>query len=387
MNKLYDVLEICLKELENGASLDSVLARYPDQARELRPILKTAKLARRMAVPAPSSDVVRAGRARLLQRAAEMREGKYAPSRKRVIPTFKRFALSFSMAAVLLLSGTGILGASASALPGENLYPVKRSWEDVRLLLVFNSDSHDALKSHFENERLHEVSKLLEEGRDEPIRFVGIYTLINGTTYISGLPVAIIASTQLPVEGLESGKPVAVSGYTNANGVVEVTAITLLPAGTYVPAGQPVEVESTDDGDSDSDSNPAPDQNTDSESGSDTGSSNAPKEKTRSDIHYFEAEGTVEALSEFTLVLNGKTVYFDNVRISGDLIVGARVEIKGYYASDGRFMVTEVEVKQWKSDSNDDGSDSDSNDDGSDSNHDNDDDDGHDGHHDHDSHD
>lgn len=250
MNKLYDVLEICLKELENGASLDSVLARYPDQARELRPILKTAKLARRMAVPAPSSDMVRAGRARLLQRAAEMREGKYAPSRKRVIPTFQRLALSFSLAAVLLLSGTGILGASASALPGENLYPVKRTWEDVRLLLVFNSDSHDALKSHFESERLHEVSELLAEGRDEPIRFVGIYTLVDGTTYISGLPVTIIASTQLPVEGLESGKPVAVSGYTNTNGVVEVTAITLLPAGTYVPAGQPVEVESTDDGDS-----------------------------------------------------------------------------------------------------------------------------------------
>ena len=30
MNNLYDVLEICLQELENGADMESVLARYPD---------------------------------------------------------------------------------------------------------------------------------------------------------------------------------------------------------------------------------------------------------------------------------------------------------------------------------------------------------------------
>ncbi len=42
MNDIYDVLEICLQELENGADMESVLARYPELAAELRPILKAS---------------------------------------------------------------------------------------------------------------------------------------------------------------------------------------------------------------------------------------------------------------------------------------------------------------------------------------------------------
>ena len=38
-NKLYDALEICLQEIENGATLENVVARFPDLAAELRPIL------------------------------------------------------------------------------------------------------------------------------------------------------------------------------------------------------------------------------------------------------------------------------------------------------------------------------------------------------------
>ena len=346
MNKRYDLLEICLKELENGASLDAVLARFPKQAAELRPILKASIQARRMAASEPTAEAIRTGRAKLLQHAAGMREGKRSPLRRRIIPTFQRLALSLSLTAALLLSGTGLVGASASALPGENLYPVKRTWEDVQLLFVFNSDVHDALKSHFETERLHEVSELLAEGRDATVQIAGIYTLVNGVTYISGLPVLITASTQLPAQGLEDGVPVFISGYTNANGVVEIASIGLLPPGSYVPAGQPVEMELTPDADSSLTLIPTPNTNEDSENGSNAHPSETSQADTHSEIHYFEAEGIVESFTNSSLVLNGKTVYFDKVRVSGVLTVGVKVEIKGYYASDGRFMVTQIRVKK-----------------------------------------
>ena len=32
-DNIYDVLETCLHEIENGAEINSVLARYPDLAR------------------------------------------------------------------------------------------------------------------------------------------------------------------------------------------------------------------------------------------------------------------------------------------------------------------------------------------------------------------
>ena len=39
MTDLYDVLETCLQEIENGADVDTVLLRYPEYADELRPIV------------------------------------------------------------------------------------------------------------------------------------------------------------------------------------------------------------------------------------------------------------------------------------------------------------------------------------------------------------
>ena len=170
MNKLFDTLEICLQELKNGADLETVLANYPDLAAELRPILNASITARTRsaAVSAPSAEAIRRGRAKLLQRASEMREQKVAP-RKRMIPIFQRLAISLTLTTIFLASGTGLVGASSSSLPGENLYPVKRTWEDVRLLFTFNPDRKELLKSEFESERLDEVDGLLAEGRDETI--------------------------------------------------------------------------------------------------------------------------------------------------------------------------------------------------------------------------
>lgn len=196
-NKLYDALEICLREIENGVTLENVLARFPDLAAELRPILKASVKARTLNVAsAPSPEAIRRGRAKLLQRASEMREAKVAP-RRRVIPIFQRLALSLGLTATFLLSGTGLVGASATALPGENLYPVKRTWEDLQLFFIFDKDARDAVQSQFETERLHEVNELLAEGRHEVIQFAGVFMQVNGTNYVSGVTVVVPATLQI----------------------------------------------------------------------------------------------------------------------------------------------------------------------------------------------
>ena len=73
MNNIFDVIEICLQEMENGADMESVLARYPSLAGELRPILETSMKARSMSNVEPSPDAIRRGRARVMQHAAELR--------------------------------------------------------------------------------------------------------------------------------------------------------------------------------------------------------------------------------------------------------------------------------------------------------------------------
>jgi len=243
MNNLYDVLEICLQELENGADLETVLMRYPDLANELRPILKASIMARTMSAPVPSPDAVRRGRAKLLQHAAQLREAKVAPRSKRMIPFFQRLAISFALTALLLSSGTGLVSASSSALPGENLYPVKLTWENVRLFFSFSHEAHEALEHAFENERLHEVNELLVEGRHETIRFAGVYMEVSGVAYVSGIHIVILDTSIVPAEPLLNGVAVEVTGHTNAEGFVDIESIALLPAGSVVPAGPPVEIK------------------------------------------------------------------------------------------------------------------------------------------------
>lgn len=316
MNNIFDTLEICLQEMENGADMETVLARYPKLANELRPILETAAKARNMSVAEPSPEAIRRGRARVMQRAAEMRESKIAP-RKRVIPAFQRLALSFSLAALLLLSSTGLLSASASALPGENLYPVKRTWEGLRLLLIFDQQARTLLEDQFEYERLLEVNELLTEGRHEVIQFAGVFMQVNGVTYVSGVPVILPAKVQAP----DNGAPIVLTGQTNAQGVVEITSLNVLPDGSVVPVGNPIEMEL------ETDSNPI--------------DVPAPVATPQ----YYAMEGVLQSISSTTLMLNDLVVYLDNARIEGELCVGARVEVEGYFAVDGRFIVTKAEVK------------------------------------------
>jgi hypothetical protein len=242
MNDLFDVLEICLQELEGGADLETVLARYPDLAGELRPILEASLMARTMAVPAPSTEAVRRGRAKVLQHAAQMREAKLAP-RRRMIPIFQRLAISFAMTALFLSSGTGLVSASSTALPGENLYPVKLTWENVRLVFAFDVKHRETLERTFEDERLHEVNELLVEGKKETIQFEGVYMDVNGIIYISGIRVVLLDTSILPIQPLTNGLAVQVTGHTNAQGFVDVESIHLLPAGSVVPTGEPVEIE------------------------------------------------------------------------------------------------------------------------------------------------
>ncbi len=315
MNNLFDALEICLQEVESGKDIESALLRYPDLADELRPILKTAVKARKMSAPEPAPDAVQRGRARVLQHAAELREVKSAP-RRRGIPVFQRLALSFALLLFLLVSGTGILSASASALPGERLYSVKRGWEKVRLFFIFDSEARELLADEFENERLHEVNELLSQGRLETIQFAGVFMQVNDQYYVSGVQVLLPANISAP----QNGAPVIVSGRTNSQGFIEVTSIELLPIGSVVPPGAPIELETPPQA---------------------TPAVPSVSEATATPM-LISLQGTLQSISSTVLVINNMSVYLQNAQINGQLCIGVSVTVKGYYAADGKFMAVEV---------------------------------------------
>ena len=78
--KLYDALEVCLRLMDEGASLDECLARYPLLSEELRPTLEAAYAAQCLTETVVPLEAMNRSRTRLLGKAAQLRKEK-APRR------------------------------------------------------------------------------------------------------------------------------------------------------------------------------------------------------------------------------------------------------------------------------------------------------------------
>ena len=246
--KLFNALDICLQALENGETLDSALARFPEFETELRPLLETSRHAQTLAAPVIPSDAQRRGRARLLQRAAEMREAKRAPKRTWVY-SLRPIAVAFLLF-LFAFSGNQLVHASSGALPGDGLYSVKRIWEGTRLLLTFNQTTRETLRMEYESERVHEIDELLAEGREEPVTFSGyVVTQDKSQWTVAGVPVRVTEQTKVSGVAIVVGAGVRITGQTDADGFLVAQSIQILPAGTIIP---PIDHEDgDDDGDED----------------------------------------------------------------------------------------------------------------------------------------
>jgi len=239
---LYEILETCLQALDEGADVESCLARYPQLADELRPILDAAMQARAVAVTEIPADVARRGRARVLQAAAEMREQQKAAP---LLPFWRRkgflgarfYRLAATTAAViifLLTGGTGLVNASNGALPGDKLYPVKRSWEGVQLAFVFDPQTKSELEHKFDHERVQEIEVLYYEKRFEQVNFQGVVeTQQPGIWRISGLDVAIEGETNYTSK-IVPGTTVQILGETD-DGIIKAGQIILIATPGVTP--------------------------------------------------------------------------------------------------------------------------------------------------------
>ena len=237
MNNLYEALESCLREIERGASIEAALLRYPDFADELRPILEASVDAANIAVALPSETVVQRNRAKVLQRGAQIREAKAKSSQRTWFVSLRRLVVTLAVLIVLSVSGTGLVRASSATVPGDNLYPVKRTWEDVLVAFTFNVQQRDALEVDHENERLQELQELFAEGRSAKVDFNGSIKSQNGNLWVvSTISVMISDQTELRGQGIGVGSAVRVKGTTQGNNnVVLAQQIELLPAGAKLP--------------------------------------------------------------------------------------------------------------------------------------------------------
>jgi hypothetical protein len=138
------------------AALDRLVQGLPADAPEgLEPLLQTARAAREALSVEIPDDVARAHLAALLE----------LPKIGRARPRHRVALMLVAAAITVVLLGGAAVAASASAKPGDLLYPVKRAAENIELIVHRDPASRARLHLEFAERRLTELSALLAQRR------------------------------------------------------------------------------------------------------------------------------------------------------------------------------------------------------------------------------
>lgn len=170
-DKMYRAFQECLELQNQGASLRECLARFPQYADELEPLLAAATEA-----PATS---VRDGQVMSLEMRSRMRswvlsewDRQHKPRRNWF--SFNVFSPRWAMAtaavlvmAVVLVGGAGTAAAAQEAIPGTALYPVKQLEEEARLWVTRSPEVKVARYGDLVRERAQELRLLAAVGDSE----------------------------------------------------------------------------------------------------------------------------------------------------------------------------------------------------------------------------
>lgn len=163
--EFLDALDHCLDLLRRGTTLEECLARYPEFAQELRPLLESAVVLNRGTAVAPRPEARRRGRERVLA-AAEQRSRRRSWMRALLWRPLLRPALMAGVALALLGAVAGGTTVAASqSVPGDPLYWVKGVREKVVTTLPRSEVARAELQVRLAEERGRELETLLARGR------------------------------------------------------------------------------------------------------------------------------------------------------------------------------------------------------------------------------
>jgi hypothetical protein len=170
--KKEDILASCIDEVRSGrCTVEECLARHPDLRHELQPLLE---IAARMPSPGatPSPEFVQRTRNRLREVAQPSMDANPRSADRlhwlRPLAAGPRLTLAAALVVLVLLLGTGstVVYASQGSLPGDALYGVKTTVEDVKLALTRSHEARASTHLDLAGRRTEEVMAQSTSGRN-----------------------------------------------------------------------------------------------------------------------------------------------------------------------------------------------------------------------------
>jgi hypothetical protein len=168
----------CLEALQRGElNVQDCLQKYPQDSEELEKLLNLAFLLENTPVQSPDIHFERDARARILNSASNFQKDGLIPRVKSILsgvftlPTQPVMKFGFLAIILVVLLGSGLVFASAKAMPGDFLYPFKIFLEDARLMITGDEKETD-LQIDLASERVREVDRLVQAQHYEDIEGV-----------------------------------------------------------------------------------------------------------------------------------------------------------------------------------------------------------------------
>jgi hypothetical protein len=167
-DEFQHIFEDCLELLEQGASIEDCLNKYPAEAGELKSLLSMAQLSRKSlhyAIP-------RDAKARIRTRIMTHYDRQHWPrdQKKPIWSLMRRWAyVTIFILTFLIVAGVGLNAASANAVPGDLLYPIKRSFEEIQIAFSFSDMAKAEAHVRLAERRISEIIELAGEGDTEYI--------------------------------------------------------------------------------------------------------------------------------------------------------------------------------------------------------------------------
>ncbi|MFW6112351.1 MAG: DUF5667 domain-containing protein [Chloroflexota bacterium] len=161
-NNTEEILQECLELLEQGISVEECLNRYPEEASDLEPLLRTAAASKGAFMQSASAGARSRIRSRVMDEWDKQHKQRSFPWG---LPVFmpRWAATALLVILVILLGGSGTVFASGGAVPGEALYPVKEFREGAQLFFTRSPQEQVSLQTQFIKERAQELQELAVE--------------------------------------------------------------------------------------------------------------------------------------------------------------------------------------------------------------------------------
>ncbi len=163
-----------MERIEAGRStVDECLRLFPDDVKQLAPMLRLAVEAREAFAPGDPRPEYIAASHRRIKAILALRQFQAQEPRRQVAPARRwrpaQAIISLVLAISVLAIGTGVVQAASGALPGDPLYGIKRGIERARMVVTWSASGHAVLLAQNASERLAEVEELLETKRYDDI--------------------------------------------------------------------------------------------------------------------------------------------------------------------------------------------------------------------------